>query len=152
MPGDNIVVSMLGDADGNGACGFTVLDARTFEVKGRWENGGQHPRLNYDFWYQPRHNVLASSEFGEPNAYEPGFDPDHVAAGRYGSRLHFWNLAERRVEQTRTRRHRPGAARGALAARPRRRRGLRRRRAVEHDVALPPRQRLLQRRQRDRGG
>jgi methanethiol oxidase len=100
MPGDNIVISMLGDADGNGACGFAVLDARTFELKGRWENGGPRPRLNYDFWYQPRQNVLASSEFGEPNAYEPGFDLDDVAAGRYGSRLHFWNLAERRVEQT----------------------------------------------------
>jgi selenium-binding protein 1 len=100
MPGDNIVISMLGDADGNGACGFAVLDARTFEVKGRWENGGPKPRLNYDFWYQPRHNVLASSEFGEPKAYEPGFDLDDVGAGRYGSRLHFWNLAERRLEQT----------------------------------------------------
>ena len=40
MPGDNVVISMLGDADGNGAGGFAVLDARTFEVKGRWENGG----------------------------------------------------------------------------------------------------------------
>src|SRR4051812_24390692 len=29
MPGDNVVVSMLGDADGNGAGGFAVLDART---------------------------------------------------------------------------------------------------------------------------
>jgi selenium-binding protein 1 len=100
MPGENIVISMLGDAHGNGACGFAVLDARTFEVKGRWENGGPRPRFNYDFWYQPRQNVLASSEFGEPNAYEPGFDLDDVAAGRYGSRLHFWNLAERRLEQT----------------------------------------------------
>jgi selenium-binding protein 1 len=100
MPGNNVVISMLGDADGNGACGFAVLDARSFEVKGRWENGGRHPSLNYDFWYQPRHNVLASSEFGEPNAYEGGFDLDDVAAGRYGSRLHFWNLTERRVEQT----------------------------------------------------
>jgi selenium-binding protein 1 len=35
MPGGNVVVSMLGDADGNGACGFAVLDAETFEVKGR---------------------------------------------------------------------------------------------------------------------
>src|SRR3954447_15701497 len=48
MPGDNIVISMLGDAEGNGACGFAVLDARTFEVKGRWENGGESPRFNYD--------------------------------------------------------------------------------------------------------
>ena len=100
MPGDNIVISMLGDADGNGAGGFAVLDAKTFEVKGRWENGGETPPLNYDFWYQPRKNVLISSEFGEPNAYEKGFDLDDVAAGRYGSRLHFWNLAERSVEQT----------------------------------------------------
>jgi methanethiol oxidase len=100
MPGENIVISMLGDADGNGACGFAVIDAKTFEVKGRWENGGPHPPFNYDFWYQPRKNVLVSSEFGEPNAYEGGFDPDHVAAGRYGSRLHFWNLQERTVEQT----------------------------------------------------
>ena len=84
MPGDNVVISMLGDADGNGAGGFAVLDAKTFEVKGRWENGGETPPLNYDFWYQPRKNVLVSSEFGEPNAYEQGFDLDDVAAGRYG--------------------------------------------------------------------
>jgi methanethiol oxidase len=100
MPGDNVVISMLGDADGNAAGGFALLDARTFEVKGRWENGGPRPNFNYDFWYQPRKNVLVSSEFGEPNAYEPGFDLDDVTAGRYGSRLHFWNLAERSVEQT----------------------------------------------------
>jgi methanethiol oxidase len=100
MPGENIVISMLGDAEGNGACGFAVIDAKTFEIRGRWENGGPHPQFNYDFWYQPRKNVLASSEFGEPNAYEGGFDLDHVAAGRYGSRLHFWNLQERTVEQT----------------------------------------------------
>jgi selenium-binding protein 1 len=100
MPGENVVISMLGDADGNAAGGFAVLDARTFEVKGRWDDGANGARLNYDFWYQPRKNVLASSEFGEPNAYESGFDLDDVGAGRYGSRLHFWNLAERRVEQT----------------------------------------------------
>ena len=100
MPGGNVVISMLGDADGNGACGFAVLDAETFEIKGRWENGGPRPPFNYDFWYQPRQNVLASSEFGAPNAYEAGFDLDDVTAGRYGSRLHFWNLSERRLEQT----------------------------------------------------
>jgi selenium-binding protein 1 len=100
MPGDNVVVSTLGDADGGGAGGFAVLDAKTLELKGRWQNGGDTPPFNYDFWYLPRHNVLLSSEFGEPNAYEPGFDLDDVGAGRYGSRLHFWNLAERTLEQT----------------------------------------------------
>jgi selenium-binding protein 1 len=100
MPGDNIVVSMLGDAEGNGAGGFAVLDAQTFEIKGRWENGGEVPGFNYDFWYQQRKNVPVSSEFGEPNAYEPGFDPSDVEARRYGQRIHFWNLETRELEQT----------------------------------------------------
>ena len=100
MPGDNVVISMLGDADGNASGGFAVLDAKTFEVKGRWENGGERPPFNYDFWYQPRKNTLVSSEFGAPNAYEPGFDLADVQAGRYGRRLHFWDLEERTLEQT----------------------------------------------------
>jgi selenium-binding protein 1 len=100
MPGGNVVISMLGDADGNGAGGFAVLDAATFELKGRWENGGPHPTLNYDFWYQPRKNTLVSSEFGEPNAYEAGFDPADVETGRYGRRIHFWNIEERRLESS----------------------------------------------------
>jgi len=100
MPGDNVVISMLGDADGNGAGGFAVLDAKTFDVKGRWENGGKHPSLMYDFWYQPRKNVLISSEFGEPNHYEHGFDLDDVAAGHYGRHIHFWNLETRELEQS----------------------------------------------------
>ena len=81
MPGDNIVISMLGDADGNGAGGFAVLDAKTFEVKGRWENGGETPPLNYDFWYQPRKNVLISSEFGEPNGLREGLRPRRRGGG-----------------------------------------------------------------------
>src|SRR5215475_4312485 len=100
MPGDNVVISMLGDADGNGAGGFAVLDAKTFELKGRWENGGETPRFNYDFWYQPRKNVLVSSEFGAPNAYEKGFDPADVERGHYGQRIHFWDLEQRTLTQT----------------------------------------------------
>ena len=92
----------------------------------------RRPPLNYDFWYQPRKNVLVSSEFGEPNAYEPGFDLDDVEAGRYGQRLHFWNLERARARaDDRPRRERAHPARGPLAARPRGRRGLRRRRALE---------------------
>src|SRR5262249_28781292 len=100
MPGDNIVISCLGDARGRGAGGCAVLDARTFELKGRWENGGATPPFNYDFWYQPRKNTLISSEFGEPNAYEPGFDPADVEADRYGHRIHFWNLEARTLDQS----------------------------------------------------
>jgi selenium-binding protein 1 len=100
MPGNNVVVSMLGDREGNGSGGFAVIDAKTFEVKGRWNNGGPEPELNYDFWYQPRKNVLVSSEFGEPNYYEGGFDPAHVEAGHYGHKIHFWNLEDRTLDQS----------------------------------------------------
>ena len=41
MPGNNIVMSMLGDADGNDGAGFAVLDAEAFVVKGRWEADGR---------------------------------------------------------------------------------------------------------------
>ena len=41
--------------------------------------------FNYDFWYQPRKNALVSSEFAEPNAYEPGFDLEDVASGGTGA-------------------------------------------------------------------
>jgi selenium-binding protein 1 len=100
MPGDNVVIAMLGDAEGNASGGFACLDAKTFELKGRWENGGELPPFNYDFWYQPRKNALISSEWGEPNAYEGGFDLEDVTAGRYGRRIHFWNLEKRELEQT----------------------------------------------------
>jgi methanethiol oxidase len=100
MPGDDIVLAMLGDVDGNGSGGFAVIDATTFEVKGRWENGGELPPMNYDFWYQPRKNVLVSSEWGEPNAYEKGFGLADVEAGRYGRRIHFWNLEQRTLQQS----------------------------------------------------
>src|SRR3989442_15538 len=95
MPGENVVISMLGDADGNGSGGFAVLDAHSFELKGRWENGGERPPLNYDFWYQPRKNVLISSQFGEPNAHEPGFDLAHGQGGRTGQRPPLLDLPHR---------------------------------------------------------
>jgi selenium-binding protein 1 len=100
MPGENVVMTMLGDAEGKASGGFAVLDAKTFEVKGRWENGGERPPYNYDFWYQPRRNTLVSSELAGPNTYESGFDLEDVAAGKYGQRLHFWDLEKRTLEQT----------------------------------------------------
>jgi selenium-binding protein 1 len=46
----------------------------------------------YDYWYQPRHNVLVSSEWAAPNTYEGGFQPADVKADKYGHRLHVWDL------------------------------------------------------------
>ena len=38
--------------------------------------------FGYDFWYQPRHNVMISSEWGAPAAFSTGFSVDHLAAGK----------------------------------------------------------------------
>jgi selenium-binding protein 1 len=54
----------------------------------------------YDFWYQPRQNALISSEWGAPNTFQDGFNPADVAEGKYGRRLHFWDLESRKKVQT----------------------------------------------------
>lgn len=100
MPGDIITISMLGDREGNLPGGFAVLDAKTFEVLGRWEENKGDQEMMYDFWYQARKNVLVSSEWAAPNTFEPGFDLADVLAGKYGHRLHVWDLERRTHQQT----------------------------------------------------
>ena len=61
---------------------FLLLDGEKFTVEGNWENGPAAP-MGYDFWYQPRHNVMISTEWGSPEMIKSGFDPQHVADGTY---------------------------------------------------------------------
>lgn len=58
-----------------------LLDAETFEVKGTWEKPGGAAPLGYDFWYQPRHNVMISTAWAAPNVLKDGFNPADVEAG-----------------------------------------------------------------------
>jgi selenium-binding protein 1 len=57
-------------------------------------------RYNYDYWYQPRHNVMVSSEWGALNTVRPGFKLEDVKAGKYGQRLQFWDWEKKRIAQT----------------------------------------------------
>src|SRR5207302_576254 len=95
----NIMISMLGDAEGNGPGGFLLLDP-SFDVIGRWEKGAQGMHFNYDFWYQPRHNVMVSSEWGAPKTFAPGPDFDDIKAGKYGRKIHVWDWKERKIRQS----------------------------------------------------
>ncbi len=95
----HVMISMLGDAEGNAPGGFLLLDSN-FDIAGRWEAGANGMRYNYDIWYQPRHNVMVSSELGAPKTYVPGFSLDDGAAGLNGRRLHFWDWQARRITQT----------------------------------------------------
>ncbi|GAB3669785.1 selenium-binding protein SBP56-related protein [Halopiger thermotolerans] len=98
IPEGKIMISMLGNADGDLPGGFLLLN-EDFEIDGRWDEPGDI-EMNYDFWYQPRRNVMVSSEWAAPKTYQPGFDLEDVEAGKYGQRLHVWNWDEKTVEQT----------------------------------------------------
>lgn len=94
-----IMISMLGDSEGNGPGGFLLMNEE-FEVTGRWANNMDAMKFNYDFWYQPRHNIMVSSEWAAPKTYYPGFDLDDVAAGNYGQQIHFWDWEKRDIIKT----------------------------------------------------
>eukprot|EP00897_Mesotaenium_endlicherianum_P005601 jgi/Mesen1/5069/ME000252S04188 len=113
----DLLVSAMGDVDGDPRGAGFVLINPDFSVKGRWERPGPGPfapskpgaailngnghadgagagaagparaEFGYDFWYQPRHNALVSSSWGAPRVFSKGFNPADVAAGHYGRHL-----------------------------------------------------------------
>lgn len=99
LPDGHIMISMLGDATGEGPGGFLLLD-KQIEIAGRWEKSTRGLQFNYDFWYQPRHNVMLTSEWAAPNTVRPGFKLDDVKANKYGHRLQFWDWKQREITQT----------------------------------------------------
>lgn len=99
LPDESVMISMLGDAQGNGPGGFLLLDA-DFDIVGRWEKPSPAMKYNYDFWYQLRHGVMISTEWSAPNTFTAGFNPSDVAAGKYGQRLHVWDWKSHKLRQT----------------------------------------------------
>jgi len=97
--GSDIIISMLGDADGNAPGGFLHLN-EDFEIVGRWENDISGMNYNYDFWYQPRHNMMVSTEWAAPNTFMPGFDLEDVGKGKYGHSIHLWDFEGKRIQES----------------------------------------------------
>ncbi|CAK0773982.1 Methanethiol oxidase [Coccomyxa viridis] len=91
-----IMISAMGDLEGQGKGGFVLLD-EDFQVKGQWSE--TTTEYGYDFWYQPRHNVMVSSQWGAPCSFSKGFNPADVPTA-YGDTLTFWDWQQRRVTQT----------------------------------------------------
>lgn len=93
-----IMISCLGDENGEAPGGFVLIN-EDFEVMGRWEKDLAGMNYNYDFWYQPRHNVMISSEWAAPNTVAKGFNPAE-APTKYGRHIHFWDWTEKKIEQS----------------------------------------------------
>jgi len=88
--------------NGDNSGSFLLLDAKTFEVRGTWPDGDKRTEFGYDFWYQPRHNVMLSTEWGSPNKIKQVFNVNDVEDGFYGNRIHVWDWATKTLKQSLT--------------------------------------------------
>ncbi|EEC08931.1 selenium-binding protein, putative, partial [Ixodes scapularis] len=97
----NIMISAMGDPQGNGKGGFFILDGGTFEMlPAVYKSERQYADFGYDYWYQPRHNVMISSQWGAPSAFKKGFDVADIAAGKYGTSLVVWDWPKLSIQKT----------------------------------------------------
>jgi methanethiol oxidase len=96
---DGIYLNALGSVDGEGPGGIFIMDPETFDVRGRWELDRGPQYLAYDFWWHLGCDTMITSEWGTPNMYENGANPELLLAGKYGHRLHVWDLRKRRHRQ-----------------------------------------------------
>lgn len=95
----DVMISCIGDSEGNnGKSGFILLEGKDFSLKPNWEKS--HITMGYDFWYQPRHNVMVSSEWGAPRAWREGFKLEDVDSGLYGQSLNIWDWTSHEKVQT----------------------------------------------------
>ncbi|KAL4515239.1 hypothetical protein Ndes2526B_g09559 [Nannochloris sp. 'desiccata'] len=91
-----IMISAMGDTEGEAKGGFLVLDEKLNSVK-LWSD---HPTLpyGYDYWYQPRLNVMISTGWGAPKAFTKGFNPAEVET-LYNRQLYVWDWTTKKVIQ-----------------------------------------------------
>jgi selenium-binding protein 1 len=98
---DGVFLTCLGGGNGaDGPGGIALLDHNTFDVLRAWETARGDQYLAYDAWWHLGQNTLISSEWGTPSMIEDGLVPELLLGQKYGHRLHFWDLAEGRLNQT----------------------------------------------------
>jgi methanethiol oxidase len=92
---DGVYLNALGAPGGDGPGGIFTLDHETFEVQGRWEHDRGPQYLAYDFFWHLGHDTMITSEWGTPNMVKDGLQPELLLAGKYGRKLHVWDLRKR---------------------------------------------------------
>lgn len=99
LANSDIMISTMGNSKGDAKGSFILLDGQSFKVKGVWEET-KPVKFGYDFWYQPRHDVMISSEWGAPVAFKSGLSFDDISKGLYGQSLNIWQWSTRKLLQT----------------------------------------------------
>jgi selenium-binding protein 1 len=93
---DGVYLSALGAPDGNGPGGTFILDPETFDVRGRWELDRGPQELAYDIWWHLGLDTMVTSTWGTPNMVKNGVNPELLLGGKYGHKVHVWDLRRRR--------------------------------------------------------
>ena len=96
---EGIYMSALGSQEGSGPGGVFLLDCESFDVLGQWEVDRGPQYLAYDFWWHLGYDTMISSEWGTPDTFEEGLKPEVLLSGKYGRRIHIWDLRRRRHQQ-----------------------------------------------------
>jgi methanethiol oxidase len=96
---EGIYMSALGSSEGSGPGGVFLLDCESFDVLGQWEVDRGPKYLAYDFWWHLGYDTMISSEWGTPDTFEEGLKPEVLLSGKYGRRIHIWDLRRRRHQQ-----------------------------------------------------
>jgi methanethiol oxidase len=98
---DAIYMNALGSGNGHdGPGGVFLLDHYNFELIGPWEADRGDQELAYDFWWHITQDVMVTSEWAKPHQFENGIVPEELLGGKYGHRLHFWDMRKRKKTQT----------------------------------------------------
>jgi len=89
----DIMISCMGDGpEQNGKGSFILIDGKEFKVKGTYSKTEKDVApFGYDYWYQPYHNVMISTEWGHPRCFTKGLDVADVAAGNYGTHINVFD-------------------------------------------------------------
>ena len=96
---EGIYVVALANADGEAPGGIFLMNPETFDILGQWEIERGPQELAYDGWWHLGYDTMVTSEWGLPATFENGLVPEVLLAGKYGHRLHFWDLHTRRHKQ-----------------------------------------------------
>ncbi|CRK94772.1 CLUMA_CG008266, isoform A [Clunio marinus] len=95
----NIMISTMGDAEGN-SCGDFILFDKNFDCLGTWTKG-KKAICGYDFWYQPHFNIMVASEWGAPKIFRRGYENTDIESETdYGRRINFYDWKEQKLIDT----------------------------------------------------
>ncbi|XP_068618469.1 methanethiol oxidase [Battus philenor] len=96
----DIMISTMGDKNENAKGDFVLVDSKTLQMKGTWTCGDKIAKFGYDFWYQPYHDVMIASEWGNPNKFKTGFHPEDLSnKDEYGTSLNVYKWSTRELLQ-----------------------------------------------------